>query len=345
MKGLRKTIFFPIFSLFILLIGLSVSEIEAQNKPLTYPEIITALNTKLPNSVFKNKTQLLNFLLTQIRQRKVDKPLTDEREDLLREAGATDELIETIRENPFGAFDTDAPSVPKTVSGGVVNGRAINLVKPPYPPAAKAVRASGAVNVQVTIDEDGNVILASAVSGHNLLRAAAEQAARASKFNPLTISGQKVMMTGVIVYNFSNDNNSTSNSFKNSLGMEFVMIPAGSFMMGSENGESNEKPVHSVTISKSFYMGKTEVTQEQWEKVMGSNPSDLKNCPRCPVDQVSWEDLQNFITELNKKSEGNYRLPTEAEWEYACRAGSTTEYSYGNDEDLLGKYAWFRKNS
>ncbi len=96
-----------------------------------------------------------------------------------------------------------APPVPKTVSGGVVNGKAVNLVKPPYPPAAKAVRASGAVNVQVTIDENGNVISASAVSGHALLRSAAESAARSSKFSPTMLSGQKVKVTGVIVYNFA----------------------------------------------------------------------------------------------------------------------------------------------
>lgn len=95
------------------------------------------------------------------------------------------------------------PPVPKIVSGGVVNGKAVNLVKPPYPPAAKAVRASGAVQVQVTIDENGNVISASAVSGHALLRQAAESAARASKFSPTMLSGQKVKVSGVIVYNFT----------------------------------------------------------------------------------------------------------------------------------------------
>ena len=94
------------------------------------------------------------------------------------------------------------PPAPKTISGGVVNGKATNLVKPPYPAAARAVRASGAVNVQVTIDESGNVISASAVSGHPLLRAAAVQAARSSKFSPTMLSGQAVKVTGVIVYNF-----------------------------------------------------------------------------------------------------------------------------------------------
>jgi protein TonB len=109
----------------------------------------------------------------------------------------------TPKPTPKPTVAPTPPPVPKTVSGGVVNGKAVNLVKPPYPPAAKAVRASGAVNVQVTIDENGNVISASAVSGHALLRSAAESAARSSKFSPTMLSGQKVKVTGVIVYNFA----------------------------------------------------------------------------------------------------------------------------------------------
>lgn len=106
-----------------------------------------------------------------------------------------------------GGDDDDAPppppkQVPKIISGGVVNGKAVNLVKPPYPAAARAVRAAGAVNVQVTIDEGGSVISASAVSGHPLLRAAAVQAARSSRFSPTLLSGQAVKVSGVIVYNF-----------------------------------------------------------------------------------------------------------------------------------------------
>lgn len=100
---------------------------------------------------------------------------------------------------------TPAPThqPPKIVSGGVLNGKAVNLVRPPYPPAARAVRASGAVSVQVLIDEEGNVVRAAAVSGHPMLRAAAEQAARSSKFSPTTLGGQAVKVTGIIVYNFS----------------------------------------------------------------------------------------------------------------------------------------------
>lgn len=91
----------------------------------------------------------------------------------------------------------------KTISGGVLNGKATNLVKPTYPAAAKAVRAGGTVNVQVTVDENGNVIEATAVSGHPLLRSSAVQAARESKFNPTLLSGKKVKISGIIVYNFT----------------------------------------------------------------------------------------------------------------------------------------------
>ena len=110
-----------------------------------------------------------------------------------------DDLPDLVKPTPK---PTPKPA-PKTVSKGVINGSATNLVKPPYPAAAKAVRASGAVNVQVTIDESGNVISASAASGHPLLRAAAVSAARSSKFSPTVLSGQPVKVTGVIVYNFT----------------------------------------------------------------------------------------------------------------------------------------------
>lgn len=120
-----------------------------------------------------------------------------------------------------------------------------------------------------------------------------------------------------------------------------MLIPPGSFMMGSTNGE-NEKPVHEVTINYSFYMGKYEVTQAQWQSVMGNNPSHFKDCGgNCPVEQVSWDDAQNFINKLNESNDGfRYRLPAEAEWEYACRAGTTGDYA-GN----LNEMAWYSDNS
>ena len=113
--------------------------------------------------------------------------------------------------------------------------------------------------------------------------------------------------------------------------LEMMLIPAGKFVMGSpkkEVGRYDGETQHKVTLTKPFYMGKYEVTQEQWESVMGNNPSDTKGT-NLPVTDVSWNDCQEFIKKLNGITKGKYRLPTEAEWEYACRAGITTAYSFG----------------
>lgn len=132
---------------------------------------------------------------------------------------------------------------------------------------------------------------------------------------------------------------------KNSIGMELILIPSGSFQMGGDKSfEADATPLHSVTISTPFYMGKYEVTQKQWHVIMGSNPSKFKGGTR-PVEQVSWDDVQKFIAALNQKEGKHYRLPTEAEWEYAARAGTKTAYFFGDDEGLLSQYAWFKGNS
>ena len=148
--------------------------------------------------------------------------------------------------------------------------------------------------------------------------------------------------------------------------LEMVLVPAGKFKMGftkkeleefieavqedrnKKNKKENKKELkkkepdvvdsvmrnqgkqHEVTLTKQFYMGKYEVTQEQWEAVMGNNPSIIKGA-KLPVTNVSWEDCQDFIKKLNAKTDGGYRLPTESEWEYACRAGTTTAYSFGDN--------------
>jgi formylglycine-generating enzyme required for sulfatase activity len=134
----------------------------------------------------------------------------------------------------------------------------------------------------------------------------------------------------------------------NSIGMEFVPIPAGSFMMGtdrSEDAPNDATPPHRVTISQPFYLGKYEVTQAQWTAVMENNPSRFESLDN-PVENVSWHDVQEFISRLNRKERTNkYRLPTEAEWEYAARAGTTTAYSFGNDTDDLDRHAWYWTNS
>lgn len=119
-------------------------------------------------------------------------------------------------------------------------------------------------------------------------------------------------------------------NWTNSVGIEFVLIPAGTFMMGTpeteKDREPHEGPQHEVTIAKPFYMGKFEVTQTQWVAVMGNNPSQFKG-DNLPVDNVCWNDAQEFISRLNALKDGyTYRLPSEAEWEYACRAGTTTPF-------------------
>jgi formylglycine-generating enzyme required for sulfatase activity len=115
---------------------------------------------------------------------------------------------------------------------------------------------------------------------------------------------------------------------------ELVFVEGGTFQMGSSSGESDEQPVHSVTLS-SFNIGKYEVTQAQWIAVMGSNPSSFSGCDNCPVEEVSWNEVQEFIRKLNAQTGKNYRLPTEAEWEYAARGGKQSRgYTYSGSNDL-----------
>ena len=143
--------------------------------------------------------------------------------------------------------------------------------------------------------------------------------------------------------------------FTNSIGMKFVWIPPGNFVMGSPKEEKERQPdesQHRVTLTKGFYMGVYAVTQEQWQGVMGNNPSEFKGKKNLPVEQVSWDDCQVFIKKLKEKDKKQYRLPTEAEWEFACRSGTATPYYFGetistdqanfNGESIQGL---FRKNS
>ncbi|TRV04592.1 MAG: serine/threonine protein kinase [Microcystis wesenbergii Mw_QC_B_20070930_S4] len=129
----------------------------------------------------------------------------------------------------------------------------------------------------------------------------------------------------------------------NRVTLEMVSLPAGKFLMGSS--ESNyEKPQHQVKIN-SFAIGKYPITQAQYQAVMGNNPSNFKNNPQNPVERVSWNDAEAFCQKLSQITGKTYRLPTEAEWEYACRAGTTTRYYFGDNANQLGDYAWYSGNS
>ncbi len=135
-------------------------------------------------------------------------------------------------------------------------------------------------------------------------------------------------------------------------GMEFVSIPSGTFEMGSPESDPDsgdiERPVHTVTFNYSFEMMTTEVTQGMWEEVMGNNPSFFTGDLNRPVEKVSWEDCQEFVDAMIVLDpDYEYRLPTESEWEYACRAGTTTRYYWGDDpgHTLIDQYAWYYDNS
>ena len=148
----------------------------------------------------------------------------------------------------------------------------------------------------------------------------------------------------------------TPSTYTNSLGMTFILLSAGTFTMGSPSDEpgsySNERPQHQVTLTRAFYMQNTEVTQAQWEAVMGSNPSHFSGCPSCPVEEVSWDVIQGFLDHMKARGEGAYNLPTEAQWEYAARAGSTTAFYNGGITETgsgydsnLNAIGWYTYNS
>ena len=136
--------------------------------------------------------------------------------------------------------------------------------------------------------------------------------------------------------------------YRNPAGMEFVAVPAGELLMGSPRGEpgrrNSDRRQREVQITSAYCIGAYEVTQEQYEAVMGKNPANFPGAKN-PVERVSWQDAVDFCARLSGKDGRTYRLPTEAEWEYACRAGSTTAYSFGDDPLRLDDQAWYSRNS
>ena len=172
--------------------------------PLTYPEIMTALQTKLPNPVFRTKAQLLKFVITQIKLRKVDKPLTKDREDDLRQAGASEELVQVIRSNsPAVKIQPLDPVEAGPVELGDLLGRAIDLIKPEYTPEALRARTVGEVSLALELDEAGRVTSVSRLTVlPNGLTERAIDAARRTRFHPATRDGKPARATGTIRYNF-----------------------------------------------------------------------------------------------------------------------------------------------
>ncbi|GAM09279.1 serine/threonine-protein kinase pkn1 [Geobacter sp. OR-1] len=149
-----------------------------------------------------------------------------------------------------------------------------------------------------------------------------------------SVSAQKGNVPGNSAGTITNSNNA----------MEFVPVPGGCFSMGSSAGGRDEMPVHDVCVS-GFYMAKYEVTQGQWRSIMGNNPSRFNRCgDDCPVEQVSWHDAQDFIQRLNSITGREHRLPTEAEWEYACRSGGIGDQEYCGSVDV-DVTSWHEGNS
>ena len=136
---------------------------------------------------------------------------------------------------------------------------------------------------------------------------------------------------------------------ENSIGVRMKFLPAGTFTMGDDLSDAFQRPEHRVTLSRPFYLGVHEVTHAQWKRVMAELPSD-READDHPVESVSWQDVITFCEKLSalpeeRKAGRVYRLPTEAEWEYACRAGTTTKFSFGDHQADLGEYGWFDKNA
>ena len=156
----------------------------------------------------------------------------------------------------------------------------------------------------------------------------------------LVLSISLVLLSGCVADN--NTNTGLEQEFSNSIGMDLVLVPSGNFNMGSDSTPivAFDDPMHEVSIGNAFYMGKYEVTQAQWKAVMGTDPSYFKG-DDLPVEQVSWSDAQEFVCKLNElENTDKYRLPTEAEWEYACKAGNDTEFSFTNEAVDLDEYGW-----
>ena len=166
-----------------------------------------------------------------------------------------------------------------------------------------------------------------------------------SRTATITITGSSSRDAVTISVVQSGQNNASSQTITvNGVSFKMIKVEGGTFQMGSTSGDSNKRPIHQVTLTKDYYIGETEVTQELWTAVMGSNPSYFKSSNQLPVEQVSWDDCQTFITKLNELTGRNFRLPTEAEWEFATRGGNATKgYTYSGSNNV-GYVAWYWEN-
>ncbi len=195
-----------------------------------------------------------------------------------------------------------------------------------------AVTCSGSAwAIPGDVNDDDAVTLSDAITALQMVAGMTDLTVNTA--DDVYVTGEKVIGLPEAIYALREVSTTDTITDNSGLGMTFVRIPAGTFMMGSptdEPGRDNNETLHQVTLTQDFYMMTTEVTQAQWQAVMGSNPSDFTACGSdCPVETVSWNDAQDFIAALKSMEGRTYRLPTEAEWEYAARAGTTTAFYSG----------------
>ena len=166
-----------------------------------------------------------------------------------------------------------------------------------------------------------------------------------------------LLLGGIFVVSCGDDDNEEENSCDptfggkdkvytvNGVSFKMIAVKGGTFQMGSDDGYDWEKPIHQVTLTKDYYIGETEVTQELWTAVMGSNPSCFTGNMQRPVERVSWNDCQTFISKLNELTGETFRLPTEAQWEYAARGGNQAQGRLYSGSNTIDDVAWYTSNS
>ena len=270
----------------------------------------------------------------------------------------------SVNYKPFGAdIYVDGKKLgqsPRVFNGLLVGNHQVEIKKDGYTTDSKTVIISegqttsmmGALDEELILDENGNPVnrrsstsldeeLILDENGNPVNRRAST-----SKINKYALLAESIK--SVFINSSTSDNKYISISVKDGINIEMVKVEAGTFMMGAtpkiKHPYDDEKPAHQVTLTKNYYIGKYEVTQALWKMVMNSNPSAISGDDR-PVEQVSWHDCQEFIEKLNKITGRKFRLPTEAEWEYAARGGNKSHGYIYSGSNKLSTVAWFYDNN
>jgi formylglycine-generating enzyme required for sulfatase activity/uncharacterized caspase-like protein len=311
--------------------------------------VLARLELKKLDDAEKAKNVKLALEAQQAKQReeqqaqRLDQAAWDE----AQKADTTNSYAAYLEKYPSGRFAKQAKAAKQAVDERIAATRRAEEERLRVELAKKAEQERTMAEAKKAAEERARAAVAKKAEEDRIAAEAKRVAEERAKADAVKMAGEEQRIKAELTKKAEEDRLRTG-----PIKPEMVVIPAGSFMMGSKSafllfsGDKNpeEKPQHLVKIP-SFLMGKTEVTQLQWKSVMGSNPSSFNECgDNCPVENVSWNDAQNFIRKLNQVAGQNYRLPTEAEWEYVARAGTTTEWSFGNDGFQIGKYAWHSGN-